>query len=725
MDISDLTTESAVEREVLKVNFNLDEKDEKVRDYEKWKEKKLVNQNPKRSSDEGYINSKKRRKQLKPTKIASNLEDMVEVPKQIIGLNNDVDYLNELSHTVPKEVILNLENNSLSNDVHSRAETPTCFKANAAASVIDAFRSVEKLEDFDLNVPKIVTGPKNIINRIPLQLSFQSVKNSTFWSEAGFKVFNQEAYCDLCKKEFCNKYFLKTHKANKHGIYVDVPASTNVKPQIKLDSIKVIENGKAPNDVDSGTSFCEMCNKKFCNKYFVKRHKNKSHGFPEEEIHSCIYVENENQVVQNAIPKSTNDTNSTLKSHELLTLLSNENDRDNQKQIFEQETPLNLIINSKNEEDDEFKAENLYSEEGEEDEGECSSENLEKLETMLLRLNPSEIDSKFCKTAPEVIDVATDHKCPSEERIKECVSDVNESSSESKIDFSPSKYENVDYAYVNKMEALKQTKPTSSYCEICNKELCNKYFMKTHMQRMHGIEIEHGTQIGGVVCNICNKELCSKYFLRVHKQNTHGIVNPNSVFAPSTSSHVSNYRTDSKTSRGGDFKFTSNFSQVCFICSKRFRSPKWLQAHFISDHGDGIKATEQRKEEIKEEGEETEEIEDERERKESLDDKNVGDPREGLDVISKIFWEKDPTSKTYKCSQCPFITTVLAFLFVHERSHSVLTPDIPQSIKPSASLQNLIHNKTFWQHKITQHVSECLDLSTSKPTCVGFEKNGS
>lgn len=55
-------------------------------------------------------------------------------------------------------------------------------------------------------------------------------------------------------------------------------------------------------------------------------------------------------------------------------------------------------------------------------------------------------------------------------------------------------------------------------------ELCNKYFMKTHMQRMHGISIENGAQIGGVVCDICNKELCSKYFLRVHKQNSHGIV---------------------------------------------------------------------------------------------------------------------------------------------------------------------------------------------------------
>ena len=33
-------------------------------------------------------------------------------------------------------------------------------------------------------------------------------------------------------------------------------------------------------------------------------------------------------------------------------------------------------------------------------------------------------------------------------------------------------------------------KPASlsrSYCEICEKELCNKYFMKTHMMKMHGI----------------------------------------------------------------------------------------------------------------------------------------------------------------------------------------------------------------------------------------------
>lgn len=31
-------------------------------------------------------------------------------------------------------------------------------------------------------------------------------------------VINTEAFCEICCKEFCNKYFLRTHKFKKHGI---------------------------------------------------------------------------------------------------------------------------------------------------------------------------------------------------------------------------------------------------------------------------------------------------------------------------------------------------------------------------------------------------------------------------------------------------------------------------------------------------------------------------
>lgn len=78
--------------------------------------------------------------------------------------------------------------------------------------------------------------------------------------------------------------------------------------------------------------------------------------------------------------------------------------------------------------------------------------------------------------------------------------------------------------------------PRKNYCHICNKELCNKYFMKTHMLKMHGINIDENpaeaavsSTIGGVTCDICQKELCSKYFLKVHRQNTHGIMEESNI----------------------------------------------------------------------------------------------------------------------------------------------------------------------------------------------------
>ncbi|XP_041447815.1 uncharacterized protein LOC111069662 [Drosophila obscura] len=150
--------------------------------------------------------------------------------------------------------------------------------------------------------------------------------------------------------------------------------------------------------------------------------------------------------------------------------------------------------------------------------------------------------------------------------------------------------------------------PTSSYCEICNKELCNKYFMKTHMQRMHGIEIENGAQIGGVVCNICNKELCSKYFLRVHKHNTHGIIEEGSPLpqprgqngvkleaaaaaaaaqqAPPIQAEQQELNlTPPAAAAGGESNSSASGHEVCPLCARQFRSFKWLRSHLMNEHG--------------------------------------------------------------------------------------------------------------------------------------------
>ncbi|OXA52507.1 uncharacterized protein LOC118436025 [Folsomia candida] len=179
-----------------------------------------------------------------------------------------------------------------------------------------------------------------------------------------------------------------------------------------------------------------------------------------------------------------------------------------------------------------------------------------------------------------------------------------------------------------------------SYCTICHKELCNKYFMRTHMLKMHGISIESSTGLGGVTCDICNKELCSKYFLKVHKQNTHGIVdegpsppNPSTPgpgpLASLQTSAAANFpqllsnsgggsgsltglnlstnsaNTSPSLSEGGNQpdsnsllplfpkeagdlsnRYFCHYSEVCPFCGRRFRSPKWLKTHLQQDHGE-------------------------------------------------------------------------------------------------------------------------------------------
>ncbi|CAL1538017.1 unnamed protein product, partial [Lymnaea stagnalis] len=116
--------------------------------------------------------------------------------------------------------------------------------------------------------------------------------------------FDPEAYCDICKKEFCSKYFLRTHKQNIHGIKSDTTSSVSskssegekiinsispVKPNITPINNNFINKSKEGSEksssswrwkepVNSSRVICDICNKEVCNKYFLRTHKQKKHG---------------------------------------------------------------------------------------------------------------------------------------------------------------------------------------------------------------------------------------------------------------------------------------------------------------------------------------------------------------------------------------------------------------------------------------------------------------
>ncbi len=175
----------------------------------------------------------------------------------------------------------------------------------------------------------------------------QSSPKSNSSKSATSRIFHKDAFCDLCDREFCNKYFLKTHLANKHGIYDGSPVpngssqvngnssainnsnSTNgssllsnmiplsnsssftatsvmgatvsvghhktsppptkvvTPPALSLPQPVITAPRPPPKPAEHKSSkpsgpdmedYCEICQKHFCNKYYLRKHKQDVHG---------------------------------------------------------------------------------------------------------------------------------------------------------------------------------------------------------------------------------------------------------------------------------------------------------------------------------------------------------------------------------------------------------------------------------------------------------------
>ncbi|XP_053973754.1 uncharacterized protein LOC128873851 [Hylaeus volcanicus] len=552
----------------------------------------------------------------------------------------------------------------------------------------------------------------------PRHLSPRSIQQAR---DAGFNadrlrrlgVINPDAFCEICCKEYCNKYFLRTHKMKRHGVVVQdnekspsTPGSAASWHQVQTsplnlivtESISSTESNERPGDDYE----CKPCGIRFQTIGLYRAHCRKMHETEEQR---------------------------------------------SPKQEYNLETP--------------------------DQRNDSISEDLQKLQTMLLQLNGLKsskessctICGKECETRKGLhVHMVTEHAVgvvgedsasspldkspltvaaaafcalcgkdyPSQDALGRHIAEEHQSAVSSSAPHTPSTAV-VTAATINS-NSTSQTPtserkvtsmtPTSSYCEICNKELCNKYFMKTHMQRMHGIEIENGAQIGGVICNICNKELCSKYFLRVHKHNTHGIVDENTPSSTKQETHETTNTDDTalKPEQLGDLshRYFTHFTEVCPICSRRFRSIKWLKAHLMGDHGKiGIDKWREMEQQYQAAPRTTNrafntsktaqisnlKIPNGFETSQSI--KSTDYAGLGNQVLSNLLGtsSEDHQSKSYRCSYCSFTTTVLPFLFLHERSHvnSNENAEGEKSLQCPICSQGFHQPEMLHQHLLTAH----------------------
>ncbi|XP_012219720.1 uncharacterized protein [Linepithema humile] len=560
----------------------------------------------------------------------------------------------------------------------------------------------------------------------PRHLSPQSIQQAR---DSGFSadllrrlgVINPDAFCEICCKEYCNKYFLRTHKIKRHGVVVqDSPArsppgnpgaaTVAIWHQVQTSPLNLIVTetstaGSESNDRTGEDHECKPCGIRFQTIGLHQAHCKRMHEAEEQTSPKQEYdLDNSDR------NERTDSISEDLQK--LQTMIMQLNGLDSNKGLIcavcgkENDSRLALRVH-------------MATEHGVASD-ETSSSPQEK--------SPTAITTIFCTLCEK--------DYPNQEALRKHISEEHQPVVSTSTITLPALPPTVIASSANSTPTSSQTSssqttptterkvtsltPTSSYCEICNKELCNKYFMKTHMQRMHGIEIENGAQIGGVICNICNKELCSKYFLRVHKHNTHGIIDENTS-GSATSSKQETY--DASGAEDATLKPEladlnhRYFTEVCPICSRRFRSTKSLKMHLMSDHDkvgvDKCRELEQQCQTTSKTGGRSVTSAKNIQQASNLKIPNGFEVAQqvkstdyvnlGNQVLSNLLGTstEEHQVKNYRCAYCNFVTPALPLLFLHERSH--MTPQ--ENLEYDRTLQCPICSQDFHQPELLhQHL---------------------
>lgn len=344
---------------------------------------------------------------------------------------------------------------------------------------------------------------------------------------------HKDAFCELCQKEFCNKYFLKTHKINKHGILDD---SFNDSPTKKMKTSPDLYQANEALGLEAGEIV-----------------KEKSH-------------------LQNIF----NAESSPSKGSSSLTEVLNKPPINNLKiEAFDGQPPTKVAKTDLNANG----------------RGSSTPENTQQVScTLCMKSFPS----LFALVAHKYRDHGS-----FDGNINALATAMNVGGQSSpilpqmKMETSPQRPSNGSSATSS---AVPSSVDPDAYCEICKKEFCSKYFLRTHKLNIHGIVMEcsptqttngHGAGsamnkdstpktprplvTGKNFCDICNKELCNKYFLRTHMLKMHGIV------IDENKTVIGNINTLDKEMHG-------QLLFRCDVCNKELGTRQQLKIHKHSVH---------------------------------------------------------------------------------------------------------------------------------------------
>ncbi|ESO07357.1 hypothetical protein HELRODRAFT_170690 [Helobdella robusta] len=373
------------------------------------------------------------------------------------------------------------------------------------------------------------------------------------------KVTSCEETCVFCKQMFNNRYSLMVHLLSAHNIKPEgfglaselmqlenlSAGQQNHTRQMITTSNLTSSSGKISERVA-----CNICNKEVCNKYFLRTHKLKVHGIRDAGFDGAANNSNNNISINNNNNHNNNVNNNS----------EQQKSRDGSA-VKEQKTSAGNVEQSGNNfsastSDVKFNAN--YTNDNEQNKNHSnffknfSQTNSDFYDSF--NKNDSSLFSESSKpTNPfELLDLSQLPKNSAPSRPTKSTSATSSKSNAGKIS--------------EEAPPSKQSFDPEAYCEICKKEFCSKYFLKTHKQKIHGLRSDTDNrspsllpQMSGfglpstyltdpstaslfsldsflskskdqqpsnmtrVTCEICGKELCNKYFLRTHMLKIHGI----------------------------------------------------------------------------------------------------------------------------------------------------------------------------------------------------------
>lgn len=416
-------------------------------------------------------------------------------------------------------------------------------------------------------------------------------------------VLNAEAYCDLCQKEFCNKYFLKIHRANKHGVFFDdfpfgppippykMPIFSDNKPTSEKSSEPAhdAENSKQETSPKPGTSlvssnaensgtYCNLCNQEFASKYTYRIHRIQIHGMLNEAYEGALMEDIMKNTMKDRLESQMKISPNSLAKMEMDEYFNSRMMENGMSTMFSNMVAAKLA-----------------------DRVTCDICNKVLCNKYFLKVHKQKVHG--VESSPEQdlkLDIIKSHQSmnelasPAKSALKVEPSDPSPKTSmasypmgyqkgnDGPLDMSPNSVEKP-----SKEELVKMGIDPEAYCEICKKEFCSKYFLRTHKLNIHGIRSEKPETPDSDRMSFLNLSLNQNNLAMSMNQNGLAMsMNQNNNKPLNLSMSANKKSKNGFEKHSWRWKEPVNSSRViCEICNKEVCNKYFLRTHKLNKHG--------------------------------------------------------------------------------------------------------------------------------------------